>query len=290
MNSTTPHALTPRQIENLKTVAEHLSRRAAADAPAPPASGKAAGLRRWGPIGVLLLFVLSKSKWLVMVLKVAKLQTLLTMLLAVWVYAQIWGLSFAAGFVLLIFIHECGHALMMRRLGIPAGAPVFIPFVGAVIAMKGRPRDAHAEALIGLGGPLLGTAGALFCLVLGWSLQSGFWYALAYTGFMLNLFNMIPISPLDGGRIVGVLSRWLWVAGFAVGGVVWYQIRSPLLLLILAIGLFSFFRSWKNPDPDYYKVPARNRVGVGVAYFGALCLMAMGMWLAHQPLQALHGV
>jgi Zn-dependent protease len=289
MNLSNPHAPTSRQIENLKTVSEHLKLRAAVEK-TEPRPGLAAGLRRWCPIAILLLFVLSKSKWLVTLFKFAKLQTLITMLLAIGVYAQIWGMAFAAGFVLLLFVHESGHALMMRRLGIPAGAPVFIPFVGAMIAMKGRPRDAHAEALIGLGGPLLGTAGALFCLVVGWSLQSGFWYALAYTGFMLNLFNMIPISPLDGGRIVGVLSRWLWLAGLAMGSAVWYQIRSPLLLIILVIGLFAFFRSWKNPDPDYYNVPACNRVAVGVAYFGALCLMASGMWLAHQPLQLLYGV
>ncbi len=289
MNSSDSRPLTLRQIENLRTVAEHLNRRDASTSSEKGASGTA-GLRRWGPLGVLLLFVLTKAKWLAMVLKLAKLQTLITMLLAVWVYAQIWGAAFAAGFVLLIFVHECGHALMMRRLGIPAGAPVFIPFVGAVIAMKGRPQDAHAEAKIGLGGPLLGTAGALFCLLLGWWLESGFWYALAYTGFMLNLFNMIPISPLDGGRIVGVLSRWLWLAGFAVGGAVWYQTRSPLLLIILALGLFSFFRGWKNPDPAYYAVPLHDRLTVAAAYFGALAVMAVGMWLAHQPLQALLGV
>ena len=286
--TSSPQSLSPRQIENLKTVAEHLNRQAAVAE--PDRIERPAALRRWGPVGVLLFFILTKSKWLVMLLKMAKLQTLITMLLAVWVYAQIWGAPFAAGFVLLLFVHECGHALMMRRMGLRAGAPVFIPFVGAVIAMKGQPRDAHVEALIGLGGPLLGTAGALICLTLAWGLQSGFWYALAYTGFMLNLFNMIPISPLDGGRIVGVLSRWLWVVGFGVGSVVWYQIRSPLLLFILALGIFSFLKSGATPNSRYYTVPGRHRITVGAAYFGALAVMAVGLWLAHQPLQALHGV
>ena len=144
-----------------------------------------------GPIGVGLLFVLGKFKLLLPLLKIAKLSTLLTMLFTVWVYAQIWGVYFATGFVLLIFVHELGHALVMRQQGINAGAPVFIPFVGAVIAMKSVPRNAWVEAVVGIGGPVLGSLGALACLIIGWSMNSLFWYALASTGFLINLFNLI---------------------------------------------------------------------------------------------------
>jgi Zn-dependent protease len=180
-----------------------------------------------------------------------------------------------------------GHAVAMRRQGIPAGAPVFIPFVGAVIAMKGMPRNAWVEAVVGIGGPLLGTLGAIVCLGIGFATGSLFWFALASTGFLLNLFNMIPVSPLDGGRIVGVVSRWLWVVGFAVGAAVWLVTWSPLLLIILLVGGYQLYRMRKHPDPQYYDVAGGRRVAMGAAYFGLLAVMALGMWVADMPLELL---
>jgi len=114
---------------------------------------------RFGPLGVAALFLLGKLKWVLAGLKMMNVGTLLSMVLSVGAYATIWGFKFAAGFVLLLFVHELGHAIAMRRLGIAAGAPVFIPFVGAVIAMRGMPRNAWIEAVVGIGGPLLGTLG-----------------------------------------------------------------------------------------------------------------------------------
>lgn len=245
------------------------------------------GIKRWGTIGVLLAFVLSKFKWVLMLVKFAKLKTLLTMLIAVWAYGSIWGVPFAIGFVLLIFIHELGHGLVMRQQGIPAGAPVFIPFVGAVIAMKGMPRNAYVEALVGIGGPALGTVAAIICLGIGWATQSQFWYALASTGFLINLFNMLPISPLDGGRIAGVISRWLWPVGFGLGGFLFYKTQSPLLFLILLLGAITFFRMLKQQNADYYNVDVKRRTVIALSYFGLIAIMAMGMWIAEKPLQGL---
>jgi Zn-dependent protease len=243
---------------------------------------------RWrraaGPLAVAAVFALGKLKWVFGLLKVAKLGTLVSMLLTVGVYASFWGLPFAAGFVLLIFVHEMGHAIAMRREGIAAGAPVFIPFVGAVIAMKHLPRNAWVEAVVGIGGPLLGTAGAAGCLVVAFATDSLFWFALASTGFLLNLFNMIPLSPLDGGRIVGVVSRALWAVGFAVGGAVWWMTESPLLLIILLIGAFQLYRQLKNPRPDYYDIAGYRRAIMGAAYFGLLAFMVLGMWVADAAL------
>jgi len=245
------------------------------------------GLKRWGPIGVFLLFVFGKAKWALAAFKFAKFHTLITMLVSVGAYALIFGWPFAVGFVLLIFVHEMGHAVAMRRMGIPAGAPVFIPFVGAVIAMKGRPRDAFVEAVVGIGGPALGTLGAAACLAVAAATGSTFWYALASTGFLINLFNMIPISPLDGGRIVGVMSRWLWVVGYAIGIGVFFVTYSPILFLILLLGLFNLPRLLKPQSEDYYAVPTQRRVAMGVAFFGLLALMTLGMWVADQPLEGL---
>jgi Zn-dependent protease len=282
-----------RRLANLEAVARH---HAAGGASEPghasaPASGASSAWRRrlagWGPVGLVLLFVLGKAKLLVPLLKVTKLSTLVTMLLTVGIYAQLWGLAFAVGFVLLIFVHELGHALVMRQQGIPAGAPVFIPFVGAVIAMKGRPRDAWVEALVGIGGPLLGSAGALACLAAGWATGSLFWHALAYTGFMINLFNLIPISPLDGGRIVGVISRWLWVAGYVVGIAVFLATRSPILLLVLLLGLLGLRGTIRGPRAGYFEVEPRRRWAMAAAYFGLLASLSIGMRVAEGPLAEL---
>ncbi len=282
-----------KKIQNLQIVAKHLAQKSqvgstsSEEEPKQKQTKFSRILTSWGPIGAILLFVLGKSKYLLMIAKVAKFHTLITMLLAVWVYAQFWGAKFAVGFVLLIFIHECGHALAMKRLGIPAGAPVFIPFVGAVISMKAMPKDAYIEALVGLGGPALGTVGAFFCLAVGFISGSEFWYALAYTGFMINLFNMIPISPLDGGRIVGALNRWIWVVGFILGGYLYYKIGSPILLLVLALGVFSFISSFKKQDPSYYQVSLERRILIGAGYFVSLFAMAIGMWIAYTPIQGI---
>jgi Zn-dependent protease len=255
------------------------------DAPTPrQPSAWRRRLATLGPIGVFAAFVLGKAKLIVPLLKVTKLSTLLSMLVAVWAYAMFWGLPFAVGFVLLIFVHEMGHALVMQRLGIRAGAPVFIPFVGAVIAMKSLPRNAWVEALVGIGGPVLGSLGALVCLVIAWLSDSMIWYALASTGFLINLFNLIPISPLDGGRIVGVISRWLWAVGYAVGIVVFLLTKSPILFLILLLGLFTLGRTLRGPREGYFDVEPVKRLTMGVAYFGLIAALAVGMWAADMPL------
>src|SRR5437870_8946798 len=173
-----------RHLRNLGAVAEHLFTQRAAASPAAAREGRVATrLRRWGAPGVLLAVLLGKLKWLLVAAKFLKLSMLLSMLRMVGVYATIWGLPFAVGFVLLIFVHELGHALVMRQQGIPAGPPVFIPFVGAVIAMRGLPRHAYVEAVVAIGGPLLGSLGAAACLAAAVATGARFWYALASTGF-----------------------------------------------------------------------------------------------------------
>jgi Zn-dependent protease len=291
MNTSDQRSEQQKHLENLQAVAAHIaqrSERAKKPAQQEAKAGKfTAGLRRWGPLGIVLALVLGKFKWLVMLAKFAKLPTLLTMVVAVAAYASIWGIPFALGFVLLIFVHELGHVLVMRQQGIPAGAPVFIPFVGAVIAMKGRPRDAYVEALVGIGGPALGTAATILCLILGWLTRENFWFALASTGFLINLFNMIPISPLDGGRIAGVISQWLWGVGLAIGVIVFINTKSPLLFLILLLGVYTLFKNIRRRADDYYNVDLTRRISIAALYFGLLAVMAIGMWLAEKPLQGL---
>jgi Zn-dependent protease len=283
-----------KQVENLGIVARHLASRSgttpsagAAGKPAEKEKGGRTAWKRWGPVGVALAFVVGKFKLVIPFLKFAKVGTLLTMLVSVWAYTMFWGVPFAVGFVLLIFVHEMGHALVMRQQGIRAGAPVFIPFVGAVIAMKEMPKNAYVEALVALGGPALGTAGAIVCLLVAVVSGSTFWYALAWTGFLINLFNMIPISPLDGGRVVGVLSRWIWVLGYAVGITIFLTTKSPILFLILLLGLFGLGKTIRGYRPGYYDVPTPARRFIGVAYFGLMAIMVLGMWTANRPLETM---
>lgn len=286
-----PIAEQQRRLRNLQAVAQHLVQgdvqTGAPEDGRPHAPSRSRHWKRWGPLGIALAFVLGKLKLLIPVLKFAKLSTLLSMLLMVWVYAQIWGGYFALGFVLLIFVHELGHALVMKQQGIRAGAPVFIPFVGAVIAMKGMPRNAYVEALVGIGGPVLGSVGALVCLLIGRATGSLLWYALASTGFLINLFNLIPISPLDGGRIVGVISRWLWVIGYVVGIGMFFVTYHPLLFLILLFGLLGLRRVIRGPREGYYDAEPEKRFAIGVAYFGLAALLALGMWTADRQLEGL---
>ncbi len=207
-----------------------------------------------------------------------------TMALSVVAYALMWGWWFALGFVVLILVHECGHLLVARSLGLRAGAPVFIPFMGAFIALKDAPRNAWIEALVGIGGPLLGGAAALACAGIGAQTGNGFWYALAYTGCLLNLFNLAPIGTLDGGRIVTALSPWLWVLGTII--VLVLLIREPNFLLgvILVLSLprlFSLFRAKTDEERRYFEVTGAQRLTIAVLYFGLAAALAWGMTISH---------
>src|SRR6266568_4570708 len=187
--------------------------------PNPPHSGSGQKLKKaFVPLGVLGVLLLKFKALLIPVLKFfpVLLKTGGTMFLTIWLYAQTWGWWYALGFVLLIFVHECGHLIAAKRIGLKVGAPVFIPFMGAFIALKEAPKNAWIEAQVGIGGPLLGTAGAALCDGLYLVSGNALFRALAFIGFFLNLFNLAPLGFLDGGRIVTALSPWLWLVGAAV--------------------------------------------------------------------------
>src|SRR5436305_11752501 len=129
----------------------------------------------------LKFFILPALKFLPILLKSGG-----TMLLMIWIYAAMWGWRFGVGFVLLLLVHECGHLLVARKFGLRVGAPVFIPFMGAFIALKEAPRNAWIEACVGIGGPILGTVGALGCNLLGEAFNAPVFTALAWFGYFLN--------------------------------------------------------------------------------------------------------
>ena len=276
MSALTPEEEARKRLDNLRAVmAGPPAAKPPEGARAPRAPGAPHSHRtRNGLLGTLAagaLFVLGKLKFLGLLASVLKLKTLATMLLSIVMYAAGWGWPFAVGFVLLIFVHELGHAIVLRREGIPAGAPVFIPFLGAFIAMKGQPRDAYVEAKVAIGGPVLGSLGAWAVLAAGLAFERPFLVTLGHTGILLNLFNLIPVSPLDGGRIAGVFTRGFWIAGYALGVVALVATRSPILFLVLLVGLFTLWQRWRNPVPGYDHVPGGKRLAMGLA-FGALVL------------------
>src|SRR5215467_5184711 len=215
-----------------------------------------------------------------------------TMLLMVWVYMQLWGWQFALGFVLLLLVHETGHLIIARKFGLKVGAPVFIPFMGAFIALKETPRNAWMEACVGIGGPMLGTLGALVCNALGHLFAAPIFIALAWFGYFLNLFNLTPVGMLDGGRIVTALSRWLWLPGFAL--LLWFGWKFPnfvvwLIVLLSLPRIYSLFRKRTEEEQRYFEVTPSQRWTMSILYFGLIAVLLFGIHVAQQDLQQ-HGV
>lgn len=251
-----------REVANLRAVYQSLQ--PGAGRPGPRArAGRALAA---GAVGGGVLFVLSKAKFLGLLAGVFKFKTLGTMLLSIGAYALEWGWAFAVGFVLLVFVHEMGHAVALRREGIPAGAPVFIPFIGAFVAMHGRPRDAAVEARVAMAGPISGSLAAWLVLGAGLAWHQPLLTALGHTAVLLNLFNLVPVPPLDGGRIAGAFTHAYWVIGYVVGGVALVLTRSPLLLIVLAVGLFTLVKRWREPVPGYDALAPRQRASIALAY------------------------
>lgn len=215
------------------------------------------------------------------------LQTGATMILSIWAYAMLWGWRFAAGFVVLILVHECGHLVAARWCGLKVGAPVFIPFMGALIALKEAPGNAWIEAVVGIGGPILGSLGALACEGLFLMTGNPLYRALAYTGFFLNLFNLTPVGFLDGGRIVAALSPWIWLLGFVILAVLTWLHFNLLLLLIMILCLprvLSLFRPQTVEEHRYFEVPPARRLIMATLYFGLIVLLVLGMQATHANL------
>ena len=251
----------------------------------PQSRWRELGKKLWVPIAGLGYLLFKFKAVLLAVFKFKIFATSASMLVSIAAYAWIWGWKFAVGFVLLIFVHELGHVLELRRQGVPASAPLFIPFLGAVVGMKQLPKDAWREAQVALAGPILGSLGALGVWIAGEALDSEFLIALAFTGFFLNLFNLLPVSPLDGGRAAAALHPALWFVGLVGLLGLTFLWPNPILLLILVLGGLEVWRRWqerKNPEAAaYYRIPAWQRVAVGATYFGLAALLIVAMGASH---------
>ena len=208
-----------------------------------------------------------------------------TMLLSVFAYAFVFGWWYAVGFVVLLFVHEMGHFLAARKRGLNVGLPTFIPFVGAWIQLKEQPMDAETEAFVGIAGPMLGSAAAFVCYMAARETGSGLLMALAYAGFFLNLFNLIPLSPLDGGRIVSVISPKIWFLGVPILVGLFFWIPSPLLVLIAILALpqiWSVLSGKAALESRYYEAAPAVRIEYAAQYLALAGFLAIMAFEAHE--------
>jgi Zn-dependent protease len=239
-------------------------------------------------IGAIIAKFFAAIKGAVLLLpKLKVLTTAGTAFVSIAAYSLFWGWSFALGFVVLLFVHEIGHVIQLRREGIKASAPMFIPFMGALITAKSLGQNALAEARVGLAGPVLGSLGAAACLAIGEATNSDLFRALAYIGFFLNLFNLLPVVPLDGGRAMAAMAPWMWFLGLGALVAMVLLFPNPILLIIVLFGAMETWRRWRArktrslEQASYYRVSPGNRLLVGTIYIGLIVLLAVGMHESH---------
>jgi Zn-dependent protease len=240
--------------------------------------------RKLSAAGAALLAFLAKLKAILLFLpKIKLLATAGTMAVSIVAYGSIWGFAFGAGFTVLLLIHEMGHVIALRREGIKASVPIFIPFMGAVIGARSLGDNALAEARVGLAGPILGSIGSAACILIWHATGSQMWEALAFTGFFLNLFNLIPVVPLDGGRAMAAMAPWMWFVGFGGLAFLAFAYPNPIIVLILIVGAYEVYRRWqarKNGgavQAAYYKVAPLDRALIAAVYIALIALLVVGM-------------
>jgi Zn-dependent protease len=263
-------------------------------------SKKRKGLAGLGGIGAAIVGLLVKFKTLLVVLLNFKWLAFaakfgvagISALVSIFVYSFIFGWTFAVGLVALLFIHEMGHAVVMKLKGIPVGGMIFIPLLGAAVIMRQLPRNARDEAEVGIAGPIAGAIASSICLAIaGLSPHMPtIWAPLAYFGFFINLFNLIPVVPFDGGRVLAAIDRRIWIVGFLglLAFQIWTWINgefSPWLLLFVVMAATQLLARRRAPNtPEakaYYAVPIGERIILGLLYFGLAAVLVLGMTISH---------
>jgi Zn-dependent protease len=246
--------------------------------------------RTFGPALAAIVAFLAKFKTILLLAPKLKLVTTVgTMAVSLAAYAWIWGVPFAAGFVVLLLVHEMGHVIQLRREGIKASAPMFIPFLGAVITARSLGDNAVAEARVGLAGPILGSVGAAACILIWHATGNDVWRALAYTGFLLNLFNLLPVVPLDGGRAMAAMAPWMWFAGFAALIPLVFVFSNPIIVLLIVFAGMETYRRWQQrkhggeQSRAYYAVRPIDRALVAAVYLSLIVLLVVGMDATNLP-------
>lgn len=212
-----------------------------------------------------------------------------SMVLSVGAYAmQRWSLELVIGFVLITAIHEVGHALVIRAKGLRTSWMVFIPFVGGAVMLKTQPRSVWDDAQIGLAGPLAGTFASLASLQLHKWTGDPVYLLIACAGFTLNLFNLVPLGLLDGGRISAAITKWMWVFGGAALTYKTIAQPNPLLILVLILAVFQVYASINREKSDeFYNITRAQRATVAVAYFSLVIFLAHQLFMAFDKIRAI---
>jgi Zn-dependent protease len=207
-----------------------------------------------------------------------------SMLVSVFVYAQMFGWKYAAGFVLLLLCHELGHYIAAKHRGLEVGLPTFIPFVGAWISIKNQSVSAEATAFVGLAGPLLGSTSAFLVYLVALHYQSHWLLAIAYAGFVLNLFNLIPVVPLDGGHIVAVITPKLWIIGVPLLVALYLWRPNPLLIIVTILALPKAWAAIRGNVPVQRESELESiglKARFAAEYLGLVCFLTLMAFETH---------
>ena len=193
------------------------------------------------------------------------------------------------GFVVITLIHEIGHAVAIRAKGLRAGFMVFIPFVGGAVTLKDQPRSAYDDAIIGLAGPFFGTMASLIVLQAYKWTSDPLYLLIAWLGFVLNLFNLLPLGMLDGGRISAAITKWMWLFG---GAVIVYKVfdqPNPLTIVIAVLAAFQVYASLnrEKTDPHFYEISGLQRAAIAVLYFALVIFLGHQTWMTYDRLEML---
>ena len=252
--------LLPYESTQAEWIRTHLYRLQLAQNTTPPAGEKHKWAKWLGPLAPVAIF-LAKAKWLLAILKM---KFLFSFFLYFWIYLKLWGWKFGLGFALLIFVHEMGHFIDIKRRGLPAELPVFVPFLGAYVKWNALGISLRTRAAVSLAGPLAGGLGCLVCLVLWWKTGESLWAGLAWIGALMNLLNLLPVWILDGAGATNALDksdRW-WLLGACVLLAVGLHVWS---FLLLAGGM-----GFRLATKDFPPVPSRGTLAY---YIGVLVLL-----------------
>lgn len=220
------------------------------------------------------LAILFMGVWAILKLNMA-ITMFLSMVVSVLVYAIPFGIWYAVGICLLLLTHELGHIIAARAVGIRGTWPIFIPFLGAMIKLYRLPINVKMAANIAIGGPALGTLGALLCIVFYFWTDSMLMLVMAYMGCMLNLFNLIPCAPLDGGKIAEAISPYLWWLGSLIIGGMFFYTYNILIFFIFVFSLRQLWGARENQFSAYYKISGRQRLKVLSWYLGLIFVLGL---------------
>lgn len=246
-----------------------------------PAPSRRPSRGMWGGLVAVVVAVVTKGGYLLaLLLKIPAAATLISLVISFGGYAVFYGPWFAVALLTMLFVHEMGHVVEIRRQGMQATAPIFIPFLGAAIFQRSHPTDALKQAQIGIAGPIAGTIAATAAFALYGSTHNEIFLLAAWLGFFLNLLNLIPVWQLDGAWILAPVSPWLQVAGFAMiaAGVFFLHVASVLLIIVAVLGIPTLIQRFRDANNPYYtSVPARARWALGAAWLALVIYLGVDL-------------